>query len=85
MNKVNAPISSHHIGGRGGTGSSQVPGLFAGDVQHVYYEADTDCTEQMRNIHQGLQNIIIIPKCIGRQNGREPFHINYDPFMSSLR
>lgn len=76
-------IASHHIGGRGGTGSFQVPAPFQKDMHHVYYEADADCTEQIQAANRDHQTTVL-PQCIGQQKGQASFHINYDPFMSSL-
>lgn len=76
-------IASHHIGGRGGTGSFYVPKPFARDIHHVYYEADADCTEQIAAANEG-ETVTVLPSCIGRAQGTARFHIDYDPFMSSL-
>ncbi|MDJ0835082.1 MAG: FkbM family methyltransferase [Acidobacteriota bacterium] len=84
MTPVQGKISSHHIGGRGGTGSHAAPPLFSGDLHHVYYEADASCVEQIVAANRGTEQLTVLPLCIGRENGRATFNIDYDPCMSSL-
>lgn len=77
-------IATHHIGGRGGTGIAQVPAPFAQDIQQVYYEADADCTQQIATANANESQLIVLPQCISQRSGRGEFHMDYDPFMSSL-
>lgn len=77
-------LSSHHVGGPGGTGAFGLPAAFSSDIHYVYYEADTDCTEQIEATHPGSLTTVL-PLCLGKASGAERFHITFDPFMSSLR
>lgn len=77
-------IALHHIGARGGTGTVQVPASFGADVHQVFYEADAACGEQIQAAQQGKGLAQVLPLCIGASQGRSAFHIDYDPFMSSL-
>ncbi len=77
-------IALHHIGGRGGTGTAQVPAAFAGDVCQVFYEADADCQQQIAAASQRALQSVVLPLCVGERDGRAAFHLDYDPFMSSL-
>ncbi len=77
-------IALHHIGARGGTGTAQVPAAFVGDVHQVYYEADAACGEQIAAAQKGQGQSQVLPLCIGANRGSSAFHMDYDPFMSSL-
>ena len=84
MTSKQALIVSHHIGGRGGTGCSPFPAPFVDDVHQVYYDADSDCIEQIAaRPDQG--RVTVLPLCIGKEDGSCSFNIDYDPCMSSMR
>jgi len=83
MSAYQGLISAHHIGGRDGSGTFKPVPRFAGDIHHVFYEADTDCTDQIERANQQEQ-VTVLPLCIGKAKGKREFNIDYDPFMSSL-
>ena len=86
--RVNADCNKliiHHIGGRFGAGAFPVIKAFAPDSVNVFYDADVDCIEQIKEMHASSKSELrVLPYCIGRGNAVQRFNINYDPTSSSL-
>ncbi len=80
-------IAVHHIGGRSGGHPLQRQALtgWADDIVHVLYDADASCLELLRERTADQKSLRVVSACIGGVSGKADFHINYDPFTSSLR
>lgn len=77
----------HHIGGRFGNGGFPHLASFERDMVRVFYDADTDCLEQIGERQKGSQaEVYTFPYCVGynKNSGSGTFNINYDPTSSSL-
>ena len=83
MTDTSSLISSHHIGGRDGSGTLDVPTLFEDDIHRVLYDADADCIEQITESNRDVR-LEVLPLCVGRNCGEQVLNIYYDPFLSSL-
>ena len=74
----------HHIGGRNGTIGVNIPKIFLKESILVIYDADND---SLKDIEEKIENLygksIVLPYCIGGNNGTTSFHVNKDPFTSS--
>lgn len=78
-------ISLHHIGGRFGNGGFPVIPEFEQDMVRVYYDADKDCIDQIREKMKGSSSEVhVLPYCIGGADGQGTLHVNYDTTSSSL-
>ncbi|CAM2064662.1 FkbM family methyltransferase [Sulfidibacter corallicola] len=75
-------IVAHHIGGRKGSGGFVPPEPFHRDVHPVYYDADTDCLAEMKSATG--DGGTALSRCIDARTGSKPFHLCYDPNLSSL-
>lgn len=75
----------HHVGGRSGSRSFPVLPAFESDVVNVMYDADESCLEQvMDNWKEQPSKTIVLPYCLSGRDGVSKFHINYDPYSSSI-
>jgi FkbM family methyltransferase len=79
-------LSIHHIGGRGGGRGFPVLPSFEPDIISVLYDADPDCLAQVRTENKYFgSELYVLPYCIGESCGDVTFHLNYDPYTSSVR
>lgn len=85
MLKNSTKLHIHHVGGRFGNGGfADLPG-FERDSVKVFYDADRDCIEQIRERYQqSLSEVQVLPYCLGRSESSGTLHVNYDPTSSSL-
>lgn len=75
----------HHVGGRAGIRSFPVPPAFEEDYINVLYDADESCLKEMVEISDSQPSeTIVLPYCISGREGTSKFHLNYDPFTSSI-
>jgi FkbM family methyltransferase len=75
----------HHVGGRSGSRSFPVMPAFERDIINVMYDADESCLAQvMDNWKAQLSKTIVLPYCLSGNDGVCKFHINYDPYSSSI-
>ena len=75
----------HHIGGRSGSRSFPVLSAFEKDIINVMYDADESCLEQVTDSWREQESkTIVLPYCLSRQVDVCKFHINYDPYSSSI-
>lgn len=80
-------LNIHHIGGRFGNGGFPHLARFERDMVRAFYDADTDCLEQIGENQKGSQaEVNIFPYCVGSNtgDGNGTFNVNYDPTSSSL-
>lgn len=78
-------ISLHHIGGRSGSRAFPILKAFEKDIVSVFYDADKDCLEQIKENNRGFgSELYVLPYCLGGANRKAEFHLNYDPYTSSL-
>lgn len=87
MDNRQRKLNIHHIGGRFGNGGFPHLAGFEGDMVKAFYDADTDCLEQIGERQTGSQaEIYTFPHCVGynKGDGSRTFNINYDPTSSSL-
>jgi len=79
-------LVAHHVGGRGGYGRNfPVPLAFERDMINVMYEADEKCIPQI--VEYGKTQppeTVVLPYCLSAKEGVCTFHINYDPYTSSV-
>jgi FkbM family methyltransferase len=80
-NQINK-LSIHHIGARDGSGTFPKCSKFRDDLIQFFYDADADCIEQIDK--QLIDNKVTLPYCIGENQSMRTFHINMDPYTSSL-
>ena len=75
----------HHVGGRSGSRSFPVMPAFERDIINVMYDADESCLAQvMDNWKAQPSKTIVLPYCLSGNDGVCKFHINYDPYSSSI-
>jgi FkbM family methyltransferase len=74
----------HHIGGRDGYFPVGLPGMFHSDMETYIYDADSDCLDYMHAPGTAMVRNILT-ETIGGRDGATTFHLNYDPYTSSLR
>lgn len=75
----------HHVGGRAGIRSFPVIPAFDEDYINVMYDADTNCLEDMVEYSKAQPSqTMVLPYCISGHEGSSKFHLNYDPFTSSI-
>lgn len=75
----------HHIGGRNGHGSFNIPPAFAKDFVSVNYEADDSAVDQITAVQVSSGNeSYVLPYCLAGSNGVGKLYMNYDPYTSSL-
>lgn len=79
-------LNIHHIGGRFGNGGFPHLARFEKDMVRAFYDADTDCLEQIGEKQKSQAEVHIFPHCVGSNKGsnRGTFNVNYDPTSSSL-
>lgn len=75
-------INMHHVGGRGGGFPFPMSPYFQNSVETYVYEADPACKEQMEIQSPDVDHVIVA--AVTGENGAGAFHINYDPYTSSL-
>jgi len=85
----NSTISSklvlHHVGGRAGSICFPIPEKFETDIINVLYEADASCIEQIKTRwSQHRAQTEVYPYCLSDKVGHCEFHLNYDPYTSSI-
>ena len=85
----NSTISSklvlHHVGGRAGSICFPIPEKFETDIINVLYEADASCIEQIKTYWSHFQaQTEVYPYCLSDKVGHCEFHLNYDPYTSSI-
>ena len=75
----------HHVGGRAGIRSFPVLPAFDEDYINVMYDADESCLEDMVEYSKAQPSkTMVLPYCIAGDEGTSKFHLNYDPFTSSV-
>lgn len=85
MTPAKNKLNVHHIGGRFGNGGFPILPMFERDMVRVYYDADRDCIEQVRELHADAEaEVRVLPYCVGGENAKGTLHINYDTSSSSL-
>src|SRR5512139_1275605 len=85
MNDAQLKLSLHHVGGRFGNGGFPVLPAFERDMVRVFYDADRDCIDNVRERLAGSgAEVHVLPYCVGGADGRGTLHINYDTTSSSL-
>jgi FkbM family methyltransferase len=78
-------LSVHHIGGRDGTRGFPYLQAFESDLINVLYDADPECIDQIRQRNSILKSEnYVFPICLGETPGKVKFHVNLDPFTSSI-
>ena len=79
-------ICLHHVGGRAGNRSFPLLSKFEKDMVNVLYDADRDCIQQIESRNRILgSEMHVLPYCVGGKTAKEVnFHINYDPYSSSV-
>jgi FkbM family methyltransferase len=77
-------LHMHHVGGRDGYFPFVLPQMFHPEVESYIYDADPDCLEYMKTPGTSMVRNILI-ETIGARDGAAVFHLNYDPYTSSLR
>ncbi|MSO45803.1 MAG: FkbM family methyltransferase [Acidobacteria bacterium] len=75
-------ISMHHVGGRGGGFPFPIGRRFFPDVEMYIYDADPACRHQMEVVSPYVDHVIVA--AVTGADGKDVFHVNYDPFTSSL-
>jgi FkbM family methyltransferase len=78
-----ARIGVYKVGGRDGMPSLLLPGNFQADIFDVFFDADESAIAQMEERNDPARSRIF-PFCLSDRNGPATFHLNYDPFTSSL-
>lgn len=79
------PLVVHHVGGRAGPRGFPVLPAFEADVINVMYDADESCVPQIvERWKTQPSKTIVLPHCLSACNGSCKFHVNYDPFTSSI-
>ncbi|GEM_PF-3313267 len=75
----------HHVGGRAGIAGFPVLPAFERDFINVMYDADENCLPDMQEYAKSqLSKTIVLPYCVSAGEGDCTFHVNYDPFTSSI-
>lgn len=74
---------AHHIGGRMGSVAFPMLPKFKEEIVHVIYDADETCITQIEDRWKE-ENVLVLPYCISNKCGTAQFHINRDPYTSSL-
>jgi FkbM family methyltransferase len=75
----------HHVGGRAGSRCFPVLNAFEKDIVNVMYEADESCVDQVTENWKAQKSITkVLPYCLSSGQGVSKFHINYDPYTSSI-
>ena len=75
----------HHVGGRGGIRGFPVLPAFERDFINVMYDADENCVPEMLEYSKSQPSkTMVLPYCISAGDGDCIFHLNYDPFTSSI-
>ena len=79
-------ICLHHVGGRAGNRSFPILSKFEKDIINVLYDADQDCIKQIEYRNRILRSELhVLPYCVGGKTEKDvDFHINYDPYSSSV-
>ena len=79
-------ICLHHVGGRTGNRSFPILSKFEKDIINVLYDADQDCIKQIEYRNRILRSELhVLPYCVGGKTEKDvDFHINYDPYSSSV-
>ena len=75
----------HHIGGRNGSRSFPLLPAFEKDIINVIYDADESCLTEIQERWEIEQSkTIVLPYCLSSHDGVCSFHINSDPYTSSI-
>jgi hypothetical protein len=75
----------HHAGGRTGTQPFPTLPSFENDIVSVMYDADESCVPQMaENLKTLTSKTVVLPYCLSARDGDGTFHLNYDPYSSSI-
>jgi FkbM family methyltransferase len=75
----------HHVGGRAGSIDFPILKGFEKDIINILYEADESCIDQIKDRWKFSESkTLILPYCLSKQEGSGNFHINYDPYSSSI-
>jgi len=78
-------LVAHHVGGRHGERSFPVLPAFESDIINVMYEADESCLPQiMERWKTQPSRTVVLPYCLSARDGVCKFHLNYDPYTSSI-
>lgn len=75
-------INLHHVGGRGGGFPMPLAKNFLDGTEMHIYDADPDCGTQMVRLSPFVDHVIVA--AVGGVDAETDFHVNYDPFTSSL-
>lgn len=75
----------HHVGGRAGSIDFPILKGFEKDIINVLYEADETCIDQIKDRWKLSESkTLIFPYCLSKKEESGYFHINYDPYSSSI-
>jgi len=75
----------HHVGGRAGIRGFPILPAFERDYINVMYDADQSCVPEMQEYSESQPSkTVVLPYCISAADGECTFHLNYDPFCSSI-
>lgn len=75
-------INMHHVGGRGGGFPFPMNPYFQNSLETYIYDADADCLEHMEQESATIDHVIVA--AVAEADGDVTFHINHDPYTSSL-
>lgn len=78
-----AKLVAHHVGARGLNVTLDCPELFDDGIVHVLYEADAAAAQAMSDSNI-RKNFLLLPHCLGREDGEGVLHITDNPYGSSL-
>src|SRR5262249_23599159 len=82
---MHTKLSLHHIGGRAGGRGFPYLEAFESDLISVLYDADPECIDQIQQRNQSLKSEnYVFPFCFGGTSGKVEFHVNLDPYTSSI-
>ena len=78
-------IIIHHVGGRAGSMSFNIPSCFRNDFTVVLYEPDKDALERIEKYSQQYYGQhYVLPHCLDNKTSIKTLNINRDPNTSSL-
>ncbi|MBE9116863.1 tetratricopeptide repeat protein [Lusitaniella coriacea LEGE 07157] len=83
---MNNQFSIHYIGASHQNTAFPIPKKFKKDVTYVFYDAYSECLDQIKETHQSFEGeFYILPYCLGGACQPAKFNLNYDPCTSSLK
>ena len=75
-------LNMHHVGGRGGGFPFPMNPYFQNSLETYIYDADADCLEHMEQASATIDHVIVA--AVAERDVEVGFHINHDPYTSSL-